>query len=377
MGKGGVVTYPSAGEGTWKSLFTIVPRIICKCTASEHGGRYASVIPHIFPQVILFSGLGFAAHFWNPLEELREASDGEIDDVSAAIQVIGILLSFLMVFKTQSAYAQFWQASKDIHSILQSSRHVARLTVTCCEWDGNPLLRGRVRKALRLLVLFFYVMIEYFQRTGDADDEDDANFVSVDASGLRLNVAKLTGDAKAGGSSDEGKASFSEEFSILYNIDAAEEFLRRQLASPFGSRTLSSEFTKLAEERLGKQVWERASGLDPNHIEMLVTEEKKQRWVHTVRAPNPCMVLFWLQIVLKRLSNDTRRAMEDGRTHPATQAEADACTNTQAGLAAPLEGQFYSEISRIEGLFDSMELVDKTAFPFPCKWCSSGAAVMQ
>jgi hypothetical protein len=162
MGKGGVVSYPNGGEGTWKSVFTDVPRVIFRW-------RTGSVLPHVMPQTVFITGLAVMAGYWNPLGKLVETEE-EIDDISGAMQVLGILLSFLMVFKTQSAYVQFWQASKDVQDCLQAIRHVARLTVTSCEWTHNELLRGRVRKVLRLLVLHFYVMVEYFQRTGDDEE---------------------------------------------------------------------------------------------------------------------------------------------------------------------------------------------------------------
>jgi hypothetical protein len=162
MGKGGVVSYPNGGEGTWKSVFTDVPRVIFRW-------RTGSVLPHVMPQTVFITGLAVMAGYWNPLGKLVETEE-EIDDISGAMQVLGILLSFLMVFKTQSAYMQFWQASKDVQDCLQAIRHVARLTVTSCEWTHNELLRGRVRKVLRLLVLHFYVMVEYFQRTGDDEE---------------------------------------------------------------------------------------------------------------------------------------------------------------------------------------------------------------
>ena len=42
-------------------------------------------------------------------------------------------------------------------------RQVARLTVASFDWEQNPALKVRVRKTLRLLVLYFFVVIEYFQ----------------------------------------------------------------------------------------------------------------------------------------------------------------------------------------------------------------------
>jgi hypothetical protein len=64
-------------------------------------------------------------------------------------------------------------------------------------------------------------------------------------------------------------------------------------------------------------------------------------------------VLFWVQIVIKRLSLLSRKiAGEEG-------------TKNLKGIEPPLEGQFYAMIEKIETLFASMELIDRTQFPFP------------
>jgi predicted membrane chloride channel (bestrophin family) len=60
-----------------------------------------------------------------------------------------------------------------------------------------------------------------------------------------------------------------------------------------------------------------------------------------------------VQIVLKRLSLLSRKtAGEEG-------------TKSLKGIEPPLEGQFYAMIEKIETLFASMELIDRTQFPFP------------
>ena len=58
------------------------------------------------------------------------STGNESVDLSTAMQTIGILLSFLLVFKTQTAYQQFWQASTSVESMLASIRHLSRLTVS-------------------------------------------------------------------------------------------------------------------------------------------------------------------------------------------------------------------------------------------------------
>ena len=67
------------------------------------------MVPNILPQIILFSSLGVVANRpgCNIIQRYGFATFGEHSniDLAMAMQTIGILLSFLMVFKTQTAYA--------------------------------------------------------------------------------------------------------------------------------------------------------------------------------------------------------------------------------------------------------------------------------
>lgn len=123
-----------------------------------------------------------------------------------------------MVFKTQNGFGQFWAASRDIQDMLASTRHLCRLTVTSFEWTDNDQLsekereataelRSKVRKVLRLLVLYFFVVVEYFQRTGD---EETSSMEFETQMRLRSNIRKLTGG------SDDG---FTPEFKTMYKVD--------------------------------------------------------------------------------------------------------------------------------------------------------------
>ena len=67
-----VVHYASGGEGSWTSMFTVLPRILIKMEGS--------VLPHITPQLLLVAGLGALSIFWNPLR----GQDG--DDESLKLQ---------------------------------------------------------------------------------------------------------------------------------------------------------------------------------------------------------------------------------------------------------------------------------------------------
>lgn len=122
-----MVEYRSGGEGSCWSLFNVVPYIICQC--------YGSVVPHVMPQVLLIGALAVFARFFNPLREIKmywagaDNPDAEDEpDLKQAMSTVGILLAFLMVFKTQSAYGQFWTAANRIEALINNSRQLARCT---------------------------------------------------------------------------------------------------------------------------------------------------------------------------------------------------------------------------------------------------------
>ena len=109
-----VVAYGRAsGELSWKTCFVSVPAIILQC----HG----SVVPYVLPQLCFISGLGvlacmpgcnfLVAEFGGSNSSQTDGRFGPRNaDLGWAMQIIGILLSFLLVFKTQTAHGQFWQA---------------------------------------------------------------------------------------------------------------------------------------------------------------------------------------------------------------------------------------------------------------------------
>ena len=217
-------------------------------------------------------------------------------------QVVGILLSFLMVFKTQNSFGQFWEASRDIQDMLSSTRHLCRLTVTSFEWtDDSNLseeerkataeLRSKVRKVLRLLVLHFFVVVEYFQRTGD-EETSTMEFETMQT--LRSNIRKLTG-----GSDDD----LSPEFMTLYKVEAALEKLREGLLEkPTAQKPRAKELKKAVKNATKAGKHGIAAGtcsglnLDPNSaldkdiVDKIVEQERRDLLVHMVPACNPVEV---------------------------------------------------------------------------------------
>jgi len=137
-------------------------------------------------------------------------------DAQSGVTVIGVLLSFLIVFKTQSSYNQFWAALGHTEALLTVYRTLAMDICTLMPWEDSPSVKGEkrsanselackktvrffARKLIRLLLLHYLVTIEYFQRTGQNAITDPKR---IDK--LRMDIQSITGPS---------------EFATLYNGD--------------------------------------------------------------------------------------------------------------------------------------------------------------
>jgi len=171
-----VIGYPSSAEGSFFSFLLVTPRVIF--------WRRGSVIPSILLQVSICTGLSFVAIFWNPLRLLPD--DAKPLD---AYTVMGFLISFLLVFKTQSAFNQNWLAITHVEQLMVIYREMGMGACTTFDWDKGPEVKEHARKLMRLLVLHFHVVVEYFRRTG-------ANAIKHAAmkDKLRSNVMRLAGE---------------------------------------------------------------------------------------------------------------------------------------------------------------------------------------
>lgn len=300
-----VVNYPSGGRGTWTSCLTDVPRVLCQL----HG----SVIPHILPQLLLYMGLSVLAQYWNPLIDVGGTT---VDGLWSAVQLLGILLSFLIVFKTQSAFQQFWLGNEELHGLMNEIRSIARLVVTTFDWEGNPSLRPRVRKVLRLLALYFLVVIEYFQRTGP-----DATVHEGEMRVLRTNVRKLTGD---------------EEFDVLYEVEEDEA-----ATTPPAERGSEECRTPSTPHTPHCDVVEVSCVASPD-IERATEEEEKMLRFRGTSHANPMTIVFWLQLVLRRLCVDSRNGL-----------------SPEWQIGAPSEAMLCQHVASMEAHFCYMDQVDK------------------
>eukprot|EP00928_Gymnodinium_smaydae_P082890 TRINITY_DN66164_c0_g1_i1.p1 TRINITY_DN66164_c0_g1~~TRINITY_DN66164_c0_g1_i1.p1 ORF type:complete len:416 (+),score=49.29 TRINITY_DN66164_c0_g1_i1:113-1360(+) len=148
-----VIQYESGSEGSVFSFCTVTPCILSRCKGSA--------IPLLLPQLILAAGSTSLAEY------LRRHDYWLVfnaDAAGPAFQVIGVLLAFLLVFKTQSAYQQFWQASGHVDGLLQVSRSLAMLSVnafSCTDQSDQE-----ARRIVRLITLHYFVVIEFLMRSG-------------------------------------------------------------------------------------------------------------------------------------------------------------------------------------------------------------------
>mmetsp|Transcript_73563 Transcript_73563/g.142293 ORF Transcript_73563/g.142293 Transcript_73563/m.142293 type:complete len:412 (+) Transcript_73563:115-1350(+) len=146
-----VVQYTSGHEGSVMSFFTITPRVLCGCTGS--------VIKSVLPQVCITVALSFLAMYLDD----RDMNPFANQEQPVAL---GILVTFLLVFETQSAYNQFWQALTHLDGMLQTTRTLAMISCCIFERGHSTEVKVRVRRIVRMLVLHFWVVVEHFQRTG-------------------------------------------------------------------------------------------------------------------------------------------------------------------------------------------------------------------
>lgn len=181
-----VVEYVSGAEGSCLSFITQTPFVLLQCRGS--------VIPLVFPQICIAIGLSVLAYY------LNESADNPFKKMEQPVS-LGILVTFLLVFKTQNAFSQFWQALSALDGVLETSRALAMTTCTMFDWEKedaqdspevraqkNSELRARVRRILRFIVLYYFVIIEYFQRTG-ANSQMNLNLHDE----LREDIRNMTG----------------------------------------------------------------------------------------------------------------------------------------------------------------------------------------
>jgi len=145
------------------------------------------VVPHLLPEIGISVAISFVAYFLKSTETyvVPEKSDKAFD-------VIGFLLAFLLVFKTQSAYSRFWEANAHLDGMLQTTRAIAMTACGVFDWSATSediVVRQEARRIVRHLALNYFVILEHFQRTGP-----HATQILEVRDRLRFDIQQLTGE---------------------------------------------------------------------------------------------------------------------------------------------------------------------------------------
>merc|ERR1719326_2605426 len=141
-----VVVYPS--ESSVWSFVTNTPRVIFHYRGS--------IIPHLLPQIVITVTLSIIALHYDIGEFGLDKS------MMQGYSMVGFLLSFLLVFKTQTAYNQFWTAISHVESCMNLSRCLGMSVCTRFNWEKSEMIPRYARRIIRLIALHWFVIIEYF-----------------------------------------------------------------------------------------------------------------------------------------------------------------------------------------------------------------------
>lgn len=174
-----VVSYPSAAEGSAWSFFTITPRLLFKIRGS--------IVPHLLPQLLVIEGISVAAVLL--VEDYAPTNFGE--QVQSGTAAVTILLSFLLVLKTQEACKQFWEALDDLTTMCHLLRSISMTVCSMVKWEAHPEVANNAKRIVRLLALYYLTVVEFFQRTGS-----NATASKKTQDRLRRDVAALAGDTE-------------------------------------------------------------------------------------------------------------------------------------------------------------------------------------
>eukprot|EP00929_Paragymnodinium_shiwhaense_P007840 TRINITY_DN111751_c0_g1_i1.p1 TRINITY_DN111751_c0_g1~~TRINITY_DN111751_c0_g1_i1.p1 ORF type:complete len:398 (-),score=53.71 TRINITY_DN111751_c0_g1_i1:161-1354(-) len=191
-----VVTYETTGDESLLSFLNI-PRILLR----HEGSVIKCILPHMF---VTFALSVLAVHVHN-----EELIGPWVDaGIGKAQSTLSFLLAFLLVFKTQSAYTQFWAATGHVDTLLEESRLLGMTAVAVLQaatqaaeasgvqadeakQTGATETPGRLemltKQLLRLIAAHYFVVVEYLLRSPMNDDGDDLVLQAT----LRSDVTKL------------------------------------------------------------------------------------------------------------------------------------------------------------------------------------------
>ena len=172
-----VVTYRSGAEGSVWSFLTITPFILFKWRGS--------IVPKLFPQLLVTEGLSVTAVVLS--KDFPDYAFSEA--VREGTAALAILLSFLLVLKTQEANKQFWEALSSLTNMCHLLRSIAMTVCGMVRWEKHPEVAKNAKRIVRLLGLYYMAVCEFFQRTGENPTHSKKQLDR-----LRHDVAALAGD---------------------------------------------------------------------------------------------------------------------------------------------------------------------------------------
>jgi ion channel-forming bestrophin family protein len=120
-----------------------------------------TVIPTILPWILLCSGYGFLVSAINHFRHFSFFSDSKV--LPHVVLSLNIVLSLLLVFRTNTAHERFWEARKLWGALVNAVRNLARGIWIYIE-ESRPQDRKAKEKAVRLVVAFTIAMKLHLRR---------------------------------------------------------------------------------------------------------------------------------------------------------------------------------------------------------------------
>lgn len=114
-----------------------------------------SVIPGILPSVLLCAGYGFLISLANNFGHLSLIKDSKV--LPNVILSLNVVLSLLLVFRTNTAHERFWEGRKLWGSMVNTVRNMARGVWLVIE-EREPQDRADKEAILRLTAAFSVAM---------------------------------------------------------------------------------------------------------------------------------------------------------------------------------------------------------------------------
>jgi len=126
---------------------------------------YGSVVPGIFIELILTLGLGFLA-YWLDSQRIRmrdlvafiddpdEEIDGQMEIVDDKVHSLLIIpLGFLLIFRSNNAYARYWEGRATVGAMVRSCRDMMRVIASYCEGDDevSQIERAELRRLINMI----------------------------------------------------------------------------------------------------------------------------------------------------------------------------------------------------------------------------------